>query len=609
MFFIRFETVAYRPDLQITLRNNIDGWGEDIPGEYEENAWNFRLETERYAHGFEFKFVLEEQYWMDFGNLQLTPVDGQTYEYDATEVSFPSMSEVLKENNRVQQLFFPPNLDENKLYDVIVIGSGIGGGVLADQLSDFGLDVLVLEAGSYLFPSHVGNLPRQHTLQAQVDKNIWHLWDEFKVTNYVNAPTSKYSGGQGFNLGGRSLFWGAFMPRMAWWELDSWPTPVRWDLENFAYDLAEQLLSQSTLDSTYQRQVLSGIGGVLPEFVVRTTPMAIQNTNPQLRTIPGGVFSTADLLMESRLTGGPAGADNLTINLNHVAVQIQTAGAQATSVVAYDLISDQARNYKGRFVVLAAGTVESGKLAQLSTLNNANGKIGVGISDHPIFFTHFAVGPSSSYFDLNAGAKIMLRHQGAGVLPGGGAGIAPFENLHRYIAILELGADFNQGRFIDPDLLDAHRNAKGNTMLCEMVFLFNAALNENHSLVHNGPSYAKPVVNMDEIPITGNEWNEILDVQNRVFTEVGAVPLAGGNLIPARGGIGGVAHEVGTLRMGTDPNHQYQDGVVDPNLKVVGYSNLFACDLSVFPSSPAANPTLTLAALALRLARHIRAIA
>ena len=609
MFTIRFNTVAYRPDLQVTLRNNVDGWGEDIPGEYEDDAWNFQLPTDRYAGGFEFKFVLEEQYWMNFDNLQLTPVDGQTYEYDGNQVIFPPITEVSKENARVQRMFFAPNLDEQKTYDVIVIGSGIGGGVLADQLSDYGLDVLVLEAGGYLFPTHVGNLPRQHTLQAQVDKNIWHLWDEFQVTNYVNAPGSIYGGGQGFNLGGRSLFWGAFMPRMTWWELDAWPTQVRWDLENFGYDLAEQLLSKATLSSTYQDQVLTGIAGAVPDYVVRTAPMAIQHTNPQLRSVPGGVFSTADLLMESRLTGGPAGADNLTVNLNHAAMQIETAGGAATSVVAYDLISDKARTFKGRFVVLAGGTVESAKLAQVSNLTDANAKIGVGISDHPIFFTHFALEPSSSYFDLNAGAKIMLRHQDAGFLPGGAAGTAPFEDLHRYNVILELGADFNQGRFIDPDILDAHRDAKGNTMICEMVFLFNAALNDNYTLVHDGPSYAKPVIDMGELPITDAEWNQIVDVQNRVFEEVGAVPLAGGDLVPDRGGVGGVAHEVGTLRMGTDASNQYQDGVVDADLKFVGYSNLFACDLSVFPSSPAANPTLTLAALALRLARHIRDIA
>lgn len=67
--------------------------------------------------------------------------------------------------------------------------------------------------------------------------------------------------------------------------------------------------------------------------------------------------------------------------------------------------------------------------------------------------------------------------------------------------------------------------------------------------------------------------------------------------------LGGVAHEVGTLRMGING-----DGVVDTNLKFLGYENLFACDLSVFPASPAANPTLTLAALAMRLADHLRSL-
>ena len=38
-----------------------------------------------------------------------------------------------------------------------------------------------------------------------------------------------------------------------------------------------------------------------------------------------------------------------------------------------------------------------------------------------------------------------------------------------------------------------------------------------------------------------------------------------------------------------------------------GISGIYACDLSVFPTSPAANPTLTLAALAIRLADHLRA--
>jgi choline dehydrogenase-like flavoprotein len=64
--------------------------------------------------------------------------------------------------------------------------------------------------------------------------------------------------------------------------------------------------------------------------------------------------------------------------------------------------------------------------------------------------------------------------------------------------------------------------------------------------------------------------------------------------------LGAVAHEVGTLRVTDDGT-----GVVDHNLRFLGYDNLYACDNSVFPSSPAANPTLALTALALRLAKHL----
>ena len=48
------------------------------------------------------------------------------------------MAEAIVENSRFQQAFFAPDLDEGRLYDVIVIGFGAGGGILADQLSDLG---------------------------------------------------------------------------------------------------------------------------------------------------------------------------------------------------------------------------------------------------------------------------------------------------------------------------------------------------------------------------------------------------------------------------------------------------------------------------------------
>ncbi len=60
-------------------------------------------------------------------------------------------------------------------------------------------------------------------------------------------------------------------------------------------------------------------------------------------------------------------------------------------------------------------------------------------------------------------------------------------------------------------------------------------------------------------------------------------------------------HHMGTTRMSDDPKR----GVVDRNCRVQGINNLFIAGSSVFPTYGVANPTLTIVALALRLADHI----
>jgi choline dehydrogenase-like flavoprotein len=64
----------------------------------------------------------------------------------------------------------------------------------------------------------------------------------------------------------------------------------------------------------------------------------------------------------------------------------------------------------------------------------------------------------------------------------------------------------------------------------------------------------------------------------------------------------GAAHHMGTTRMHSDP----KQGVVDANCRVHGLANLFVAGSSVFPTFGLANPTLTLIALALRTAGHLR---
>jgi choline dehydrogenase-like flavoprotein len=61
-------------------------------------------------------------------------------------------------------------------------------------------------------------------------------------------------------------------------------------------------------------------------------------------------------------------------------------------------------------------------------------------------------------------------------------------------------------------------------------------------------------------------------------------------------------HHCGTTRMHADPNK----GVVDANCRVHGLANLFVAGSSVFPTNGSANPTLTLVALSVRLAGHLK---
>lgn len=61
-------------------------------------------------------------------------------------------------------------------------------------------------------------------------------------------------------------------------------------------------------------------------------------------------------------------------------------------------------------------------------------------------------------------------------------------------------------------------------------------------------------------------------------------------------------HQLGTARMSVSPS----DGVVDPDMKLHGTQNLYVAGGSAFPSGGRANPTLTIVALSVRLAGHLR---
>ncbi|WP_158807744.1 GMC oxidoreductase [Beijerinckia sp. L45] len=66
--------------------------------------------------------------------------------------------------------------------------------------------------------------------------------------------------------------------------------------------------------------------------------------------------------------------------------------------------------------------------------------------------------------------------------------------------------------------------------------------------------------------------------------------------------VGGTAHQAGTLRFGTDP----KTSVLDTDCKAHELDNLYVTDASFFPTIGAVNPTLTIIANALRVADHLK---
>jgi choline dehydrogenase-like flavoprotein len=89
---------------------------------------------------------------------------------------------------------------------------------------------------------------------------------------------------------------------------------------------------------------------------------------------------------------------------------------------------------------------------------------------------------------------------------------------------------------------------------------------------------------------------KLVSTAKQIFREAG-FPI----LLSREMGIATNSHQVGTMRFGTDPS----TSVLDPYCKAHDLTNLYVVDASFFPSSAAMNPALTIAAQAIRVADHL----
>ena len=526
-------------------------------------------------------------------------------------------------------------------FDIVVIGSGIGGGVLADDLADrLGSQkrVLVLEAGSYLFPTHVFNIcrfPNADVAKKFACRTFWQAGDGGSQLYIHEWPQ--------LNFGGRSIFWSGLIPTVQAWELDFFPQRVRNDLAGGWLDAAGQKMNESaTLGATAQA-IVSQLrqGPLAQEFDIRETPRALHQPyltregHPRDRFFiePTGVFNTAELLInQAGLTPGLSHGDGpgLHLLLNHYVEDLRNAAGDRFELVARNTLNGEARFLQADTVVLAGGSIESPKLLRRSSLFHAlpaavQALVGRGLTDHPStdWITTLASSIGGIPIGKDSHAKIVFYSRGR-------------RDAHNRIVYpfnveMNVNHEYWHLRENDPSAL-ATPEADGGASRVEIKFSFGNCLEDANEV-----KAAPPFGYVPEIAFKNLSWldhlagsrfpalagwqmsyDDVFGVLNQVARQIFAqFQHNGAACQPLDGaaygrdhkdfGFGTVHHAVGTLRM---PHRSRYDGpvepasVVDEDLRVVGTQHLYACDMSVMPFSSAANPVRTLVALALRLSRY-----
>src|SRR5688572_20267221 len=582
---IRFETSRYAPNHVVTIRSSSEGWTNDTFGTYQNGGWEFFFEIPSLPSTLAFKFMLDGEHWMQGQDLIVST--NSDHSFDESTVHFPAAVNRFRhgydnfqiDRTKLAQDGVPRNTREDILYDVIIIGSGMGGGSLADALSDAGIKTLVLEAGGLTLPTHMTNLPGDWSRTA----------NHHRVGHFVNEPGSDFLPGVHLGRGGRRAYWSGLIPRMRDWELQFWPATLRHCLAEEVHDDGARLRPQTKRCGPFQDEDVAQLKAELPEWHVEDLPRSghqpFLNDAGELESIvqdSTGTFSTADLLLSSMGYAKPAGRNNLTINLGHLVTGIATDGTKATEVVCEDLLGNTTRRYHGKFIVLAAGSLESPRIAMNSRLSDPSGQLGVGLTDHPAFFSAlYNIPNGSSFGGSKRHAKVLLFKR-----------TATFQD-HPFNVEVVVNPELWQVRNSDDDLVPVPDPSK-----IKMTFSFASLLDNANRLSSPGVG-RKLSVNVRRNQAGVAHFEAARATRNAILSSLD-IPFTADEGM-GYGNEGTVHHAGGTLRMSGNAT-----GVVDTNLKFEAYDNLYCADPSVWPFIPAANPSLTLVALSLRLADHLR---
>ena len=222
-------------------------------------------------------------------------------------------------------------------FDVVIVGSGVGGGILADDLADrLGSQkrILVLEAGSFIYPTHVYNICRFPNSSLAKHFGCDTFWQA------GNSGTQNYIGEKPqLNFGGRSIFWSGLIPTVQGWELDYFPSRVRQDLAGSLLNRAGETMNESRSMGATAQAVVARLrqSPLAADFSIHETPRALHQPyleadgTPKDRffTEATGVFNSAELLVNQLgLTPDVSHGDGPGLHLlvNHFVEDVQNHG-------------------------------------------------------------------------------------------------------------------------------------------------------------------------------------------------------------------------------------------------------------------------------------------
>jgi choline dehydrogenase-like flavoprotein len=513
-------------------------------------------------------------------------------------------------------------------YDVIIIGTGAGGGTLAWALAGTGKRILLLERGEY-----VAREPENWSTKAVVLEGRYNNADE-----WLDRDGKPFQAGTHYFVGGNTKFYGAALLRMR--DVDfgevrhhggvspAWPISYA-DLDPY-YTRAERLYhvhgtrgedpTEPWASAPYPYPAVSHEPRIqrLHDGLERLghrpfhVPIGIKLDESNRRKSPCVRCATCDghpCLVNAKADAQVCAVDpalehgNVTLMTGAYVERLET-GADGRSVTGVHVVRGAQRELlKADVVVVSCGAINSAALLLRSAsdrhpngLANGSGLVGrnymahlnsvmlaVSLCPNPtVFQKTFALNDfyhRADDWEYPMGHISFIGKTDQHVLAAGAPKFAPGWTLEQ-MAKHALDFWLTSEDLPDPDnRVTVERD--GRTRLS-----YTPNNQEGHRRLQ---AKLKDLLARIPCPEHGTKCHQGVANMNAYIGK--RIPLAG------------VAHQNGTMRFGADP----KDSVLDVNCRAHDLDNLYVVDGSFFPSSSAVNPALTIMANALRVGDHLKA--